>query len=260
MDLACSDVGRGTPVVCLPPFSLDRSVMAAALEPVLGRRPGLRRIYVDLPGHGESPAGPATSEHTVAAVSAFVRGRLGGAAALLAGWSYGGYIAAALARRQPVAVSGLLLICPGVRPGERDLPGPPAEPAPQGWLDEVSADLRAHLATAIGYRAAHTAARVAGVLAGSLPGDEEYRQRLRGDGFRLADEAEEGPVYPGPTCVVTGRRDRIVGFADQFRSLGGYPSASFAILADAGHYLPLERPAEFGSLVETWLDRCAAGG
>jgi hypothetical protein len=43
MDLACDDIGQGPPVVCLPPFSLDRSVMAAALEPVLARRPGWRR-------------------------------------------------------------------------------------------------------------------------------------------------------------------------------------------------------------------------
>jgi len=260
MSLACDDLGRGTPVVCLPPFSLDRSVMAAALEPVLGRRPGLRRIYVDLPGHGESPAGPPASEHVVAAVSTFVRARLGGAPALFAGWSYGGYIAAALARRQPAAVAGLLLICPGVRPGERDLPGPPAEPPPEHWLDEVPADLRTHLATAIGDRTAQTAARVARVLAGSLPGDEEYRRNLRGDGFRLADEAEEGAVYPGSASVVTGRQDRVVGFADQFRCLAGYPSASFTVLADAGHYLPLERPEEFSSLVEAWLDRCVSAG
>jgi pimeloyl-ACP methyl ester carboxylesterase len=257
VDLAYDDLGRGTPVVCLPPFSLDRSVMAAALEPVLGRRPGLRRIYVDLPGHGESPAGPATTEHVLAAVSAFVQEHLAGAPTLLAGWSYGGYIAGALSRRQPAAVAGLLLICAGVRNEDRDLPGPPAERAPEHWLDGVPADLRTHLATAIGYRTAQTATRVASVLAGSLPGDEGYRQRLRGDGFGLADE---GTAYPGPGCVITGRQDRVVGFADQFRCLGAYPSASFVLLAGAGHYLPLEQPAEFGSLVEAWLDRCAASG
>jgi pimeloyl-ACP methyl ester carboxylesterase len=257
MDLAFDDLGRGTPVVCLPPFSLDRSVMAAALEPVLGRRPGLRRIYVDLPGHGESPAGPATSEHVVAQVSALVRAHLGGGPALLAGWSYGGYIAAALARRQPAAVAGLLLICVGVRTEDRDLPPAPAEPAPEHWLDQVPENLRDHLATAIGDRTAQTAARVASVLAGSLPGDEEYRQRLRGDGFSLADD---GAAYPGPGCVITGRQDRVVGFADQFRALGAYPSASFAVLAGGGHYLPLERPGEFGLLVGAWLDRCAPGG
>jgi pimeloyl-ACP methyl ester carboxylesterase len=259
MDLACDDFGLGTPVVCLPPFSLDRSVMAAALEPVLARRADLRRIYVDLPGHGESPAGEPTSEYVAGAVSSFLDAHLGGAPRLLAGWSYGGYIAAALARRQPAAVAGLLLICAGVktRPQDRDLPAAPAEPGPEGWLDEIPEGLRAHLATAIGNRTAPVAARVAAVMATSRPGDEEYRRRLQAGGYQFPDEGHAAR-YPGPTCVITGRHDRVVGFADQFRSLPAYPKASFTVVADAGHYLPLEQPAAFRKAADTWLDRCAA--
>jgi pimeloyl-ACP methyl ester carboxylesterase len=259
MDLARDDLGHGRPVVCLPPFSLDRSVMAAALEPVLARRPGWRRIYVDLPGHGESPVGEPTSEYVVGAVSSFIDAHLGGAPCLLAGWSYGGYIATALARRRPARVAGLLQICAGVktRPEDRDLPRAPAGPAPEGWLDEVPEGLKAHLATAIGNRSAPTAARVAAVIAASRPGDEEYRRRLSAGRYQLADEGRAAS-YPGPTYVITGRQDRVVGFADQFRALSAYPAASFTVLADAGHYLPLERPEAFRAVVGTWLDRCAA--
>src|SRR5580704_16221614 len=100
MALAWDERGIGEPVVCLHGFGLDRSVMAAAMEPVLGLRPGLRRIYPDLPGHGESPAGPPGPAGVADAVSAFIDGPLGGGPVLLAGWSYGGYIAATLARRR----------------------------------------------------------------------------------------------------------------------------------------------------------------
>lgn len=258
MRLAYDELGQGTPIVCLPPFSLDRSVMAAAMEPVLARRAGLRRIYVDLPGHGESPAGEPTSEYVADAVSSFIDAHLGGAPRLLAGWSYGGYIAAALARRKPARIAGLLQICAGAktRPEDRDLPPAPAEPAPRGWLDEVAEDLKAHLATAIGNRTAPTAARVAGVMAASRPGDEEYRRRLQAGGYQLADEGRAAS-YPGPTCVITGRQDRVVGFADQFRALPAYPAASFAVVAEAGHYLPLEQPEAFRKVTEPWLDQCA---
>ena len=58
MDLAWEEHGTGRPVLCLHGFGMDRTVMAAALEPVLAGRPGWRRIYPDLPGHGETPAGP----------------------------------------------------------------------------------------------------------------------------------------------------------------------------------------------------------
>src|SRR5207244_216175 len=58
----------GRPVLCLHGFGMDRTVMAAALEPVLAHRPGWRRIYPDLPGHGESPAGPGDSDGVAASV------------------------------------------------------------------------------------------------------------------------------------------------------------------------------------------------
>lgn len=128
MDLAHETFGTGAPVVCLPGFGADRSVAATAFEPVFSARTGWRRIYVDLPGCGDSPAGPATSAGIVDELSAFVDRRCGAEPVLLVGWSYGAYLAAPLARRRPADVRGLLLVCPGVRisSGDRDLPEPMA--------------------------------------------------------------------------------------------------------------------------------------
>jgi pimeloyl-ACP methyl ester carboxylesterase len=261
MDLRCDDIGTGSPIVCLPGFGMDRSVMAAALEPAIGEHPGLRRIYLDLPGHGESPAGAPTSAAVLDAVSSFVSARLGSAPPLLAGWSYGGYIAMAMARRQPARVAGLLLICPGVRirPQDRSLPDWPATPAPSGWLDDVPAELRSSLATALGHRTAEVAARVAGLLSASRPGDEKYLRELRAHGYRLPDE-DSAAGYRGPVSIITGRQDRVCGYADQYRALASYPQAAFAILANCGHYLPLEQPAEFKALATSWLGNCELPG
>ena len=91
MDLAWEAHGTGRPLLCLHGFGLDRTVMAAALEPVLARRPGWRRIYPDLPGHGESPAGPVDSDGVAASVHEWADLLLGGAPAVLAGWSWPGW-------------------------------------------------------------------------------------------------------------------------------------------------------------------------
>jgi pimeloyl-ACP methyl ester carboxylesterase len=265
MDLAWEEHGQGEPVLCMPGFGMDRTVMAAAMEPVLGQRPGLRRVYLDLPGHGESAAGPPSPAGVSGEVSAFIDGPLGGGPVLLAGWSYGGYIAATLARRRPATVTGALLICPAISllPGaERELPGP-AEPAGPAavvadpglghWLDGVPTELRDHLAAAVGNRKAEVAGRVAAALAASLPGDEEYLERLRSRGYQSPDDGGSA-TYPGPACILTGRQDRIVGYADQFRALGVFPAASYSVVAEAGHYLPFEQPAAFAALVNEWLD------
>jgi pimeloyl-ACP methyl ester carboxylesterase len=262
MRLEWDDVGSGKPVLCLHGFGMDRSVMAAALEPAFRPRSGLRRIYLDLPGHGESPAGPPTSAAVIDAISGFCAERLGGEPPLLAGWSYGGYIAMALAGRPGAAVAGLLLICPGVkaRPEDRELPGEPTRPPADGWLDRVPQDLRAHLSRALGNRTPRVAERVAGLLAAARPGDRPYQQELRTRSYGYRLPGEDSPIrYDGPASFITGRQDRVVGYADQFRALPAYPRAGFAVVANAGHYLPFEQPAEFASLVAAWLDSCLPG-
>src|SRR3954468_988374 len=114
----------------------------------------------------------------------------------LAGHSYGGYPAAAIARRHPDRVGALLLVCPGVRirPADRDVPpdGLPTPPEVQRLLD--------------GLHDRH----------------EAYLTELRDRGYRRADEDGAGaPPFSGPTTIVAGRRDGIAGYADQFRALAG---------------------------------------
>ena len=257
MSLVADVRGDGMPVVCLPWFSLDAAVLAAALEPALAARLGLRRIYLDLPGCGRSPAGPTNSDGVLAAVLEYIDRQVGPAPFLLAGCSYGGYLAAALARHRPEQVAGLLLICAGVkiREADRDLPPAPEPYEGAKWLVDVPPDLRGHLSLAIGNRTRQGAGRVAAVLGAARTADDKYLQLLRETGYQLSDE-DSTASYAGPATILAGRQDYIVGYADQFRALTGFPNATYVVLADAGHYLPLEQPDFFRELTLDWLDRC----
>ncbi|MFK3982067.1 alpha/beta fold hydrolase [Micromonospora sp. NPDC050397] len=259
MNLVSEAHGSGLPMLCLPGFSLARSAMVAAMEPAVAANSALRRIYLDLPGTGQAPGGPPDSDGVVDWIGEFVDREIGPERFLVAGWSYGGYLAAALARRRPEQVAGLLLICHGTRilRTDRDVPLAPAVSEDVEWLVDVPPDLRAHLSVALGNRVREAAARVATVLETAGPGDEEYLERLRTTGYQLSDEGST-TTYPGPTSVIAGRQDYIAGYADQFRALASYPAASYALLADAGHYLPFEQPEAFRGLVLDWLARCAA--
>ena len=95
------------------------------------------------------------------------------------------------------------------------------------------------------------------VLTGSSPGDEEYQERLRADGFRLPDE-DAAARFDGPVTMVAGRQDRTVGYVDQFRRLACYPAGTFAVLDRAGHYLPFEQPEALAALIAEWRARCPA--
>jgi len=111
--------GSGIPVLALHGFGLDHRVMTGCLEPVFTGRPGYQRIYPDLPGMGRTPpaAGdrPANADEMLDLLLAFVDRTIRGPF-LLAGNSYGGYLARGLVRRRPEQVAGLLLICPVVFP------------------------------------------------------------------------------------------------------------------------------------------------
>src|SRR6266550_1332634 len=113
MVLAVRERGAGRPIVLLPWFGLDGGVTELAFEPAFAEPNGLRRIYVDLPGTGRSAAVAPSSDAVLEAVRETVDAALGPDPYLLAGCSYGGYLAAALARRDPERVQGLLLVCAG---------------------------------------------------------------------------------------------------------------------------------------------------
>lgn len=259
MTLPCDESGtHGTPTVCLPWFGTSRVTTREALGSALAGAP-VRRIYPDLPGHGDALALPeASSEAVLAAVIAFIEEQVQ-EPVLLAGCSYGGYLASAVARRRPDLVLGLLLVCPGVR-RERDLPGPSDVPAEQDWLDSAPDAFHEHLERALGRRSRSVVQQVLRALDAGGPGDEDYQDALQGgDAYFLADEDDDTAVFDRPTLVVTGRQDRIVGFADQFRRMTAYPRGTFVTADLAGHYLPYERPEVLRSVSLEWLIRCGAG-
>ncbi|WP_410809224.1 alpha/beta fold hydrolase [Micromonospora sp. 067-2] len=261
MTIAFDDTGGAGPtVVCLPMFSMTRAATTAAFRPAFAGA-GLREVYLDLPGHGDTPATcRPSSQALLDTVCGWLDQHTDGPV-LLAGGSYGAYLAAGIARQRPELVHGLLLVCPGVTiaPASRNLPDLAPPEAPAGWLDGVPAGLRPHLDTALGQRTPEVVATVLAALNSGGPGDDVFQQELRsGADYALPDEAAEVD-YGGAVSVITGRQDGIVGYADQFRAMRHYPRGTYTVVDAAGHYLPYEQPALLRALAEDWLHRAGHG-
>jgi pimeloyl-ACP methyl ester carboxylesterase len=254
--VAVDDSGTTGPVVvCLPMFSMTRAATAAAFAPAFAGA-GLREVYVDLPGHGDSAADcRPESQAVLEVVCGWIDDHVG-APVLLAGGSYGAYLAAGIARQRPELVRGLLLVCPGVRIArDRDLPERDLPESPAGWLDAAPAELRGHFDVALGRRTPAVVATVLAALGSGGPGDEEFRSKLHtAPGYALPDEAAD-VIFGGPVSVITGRQDGVVGYADQFRAMRHYPRGTFTVIDEAGHYLPYEQPALLRALAHDWLRR-----
>ncbi len=99
------------------------------MERVFASRPGWRRVYVDLPGFGASPASEQIrgSDDVLAVVLELLAEVAGDGPAVLVGQSWGAYLANAAAQARPDVVAGLAMLCPMTVPdrAQRDVPPHP---------------------------------------------------------------------------------------------------------------------------------------
>jgi len=252
--------GEGTPLLALHGWTPDHRLMTGCLEPIFAERPGYRRVYPDLPGMGRTPApaSVASADDIVDALLGFVEEQFGGEPFLLAGESYGGYLARAIVHARPRQVLGLLLICPPGIELDRDKRNVP----PRTVLREdpelvagLSAEEAAHFTEGTVVQSPETLRRFReDIGSGIALADEKAMERIQ-ENWTLRVDPESGPAYERPTLVLTGRQDWAVGYAEQYSLLAHYPRATFVVLDRAGHNLQIEQPTLFGALVLEWLDR-----
>lgn len=235
--------GSGLPVLVLHGAGVDHREAEACFEPALDGRPGLRRIYPDLPGMGRTPA-PETmrgAEDVLEALLDFA----GEGPYLLIGHSAGAYYARAMAARRPGQVAGLALICP-LLAGVRDVPRHRVAVGSGELGDEVFRGYFVVQTPAMLERYERFVAPAAALV------DQAALERI---GERWALDPDHGPAYAGPVLVVAGRLDSTVGSAAAAELAGQYPHASLAVVDDAGHALPHEQPELLRALLAEWLGR-----
>jgi len=97
-------------------YFVDHRLMAGCMEPVFRNKDGFHRIYVDLPGMGKTKGERwiANSDRMLDVLVEFVEKVIPRDNFLLAGESYGGYMARGIIHKMADRVDGLLLICPAI--------------------------------------------------------------------------------------------------------------------------------------------------
>lgn len=108
--LSAHEIGEGLPILIIHGWEMNGKVEELDFKPIFNKIPGLRRIYVDLPGMGITPANNIKNlddiyHHLVQ----FIDSRLAGSRFLVIGSSCGAYLAQAIAQKYADQVDGLLL-------------------------------------------------------------------------------------------------------------------------------------------------------
>lgn len=257
-----SEHGIGTPVLALHGSYSAHQEVEGFLEPLFRNRPGFRRIYLDLPGMGDTPA-PArirSSNDVVEVVLGFVDAVIGDEAFLLVGHSAGGYLARGVTHRRPQQVAGLALICPLMSDASPDAASDERRPVEvaEDLGVELTAEQAAEFRDYFVIQTPTTARRFLNAVAPVMGRfDAESVERIAGN-WELDPDPESGSPYDKPTIILTGRRDAVVGYRAQWRLMDHYRRASYATLEPAGHALPHEQPQILEALLGTWLDEISA--
>jgi pimeloyl-ACP methyl ester carboxylesterase len=252
--------GDGPPVLLVHGFGLDHRLMTPLDATVAAA--GRRRVYVDLPGSGRSADVPAaTSDDVLDALTEHVAAELGAEPFAIVGASYGGLLARGLAARLGDQVTGLALLCPVVGADVRDVPPQHVaseDPALLATLDPREAAEFAYMAVV--QSPATWALFRDHVLPGMRAANPATLAAVRSRYALSRPPEADGWTFDGPTAVITGRHDHVVGYRDAFGLLPHYPRATYAVLDDAGHNAHFEQPAVVSALLREWLDRVADAG
>lgn len=253
-------IGEGRPIIMLHGWTCDHRYMVSDMEPLFEQREGWKRIYPDLPGMGKTPGANwiTTQDHMLEVILDFIDKIIPSQRFVVAGASYGGYLARGVIYRKSALIDGLLLTVPVVEPdhSKRNLPSHIILVEDTAILSEVDLNLVKDFQ---GFAVVQSKKFLDYMKTNIYPAveiaDHNFLERLR-DHYAFSFNVDKlSEPFTKPTLIITGRQDSSCGYSDAWGILENYPRGTFVVLDRAGHGLEVEQENLFRALVSEWLDR-----
>ena len=254
--------GTGKPILVLPGWGLNTRLMAHETEPFFQGRAGWQRIYIDPPGHGKTPGKDwiTNQDQMLDVVLACIDQLTAGRRFCLIGISLGAYLARGVLLRRLESIDGIALIIPVIFAEDARRTVPPH----QVLLEDpaVKAEMAPTEEPFFEIAVVHTRKwlehqRSFPEIPEHEMGDSEFLNKIREqpDRYAFSFDMDKLPhSFPGPSLIMTGRQDSIVGYRDAWSILENYPRATYVVFDRAGHLLE-EKEDLVKILVSEWLDR-----
>ncbi len=255
-------IGKGVPVLMIHGFGIDHHVMTGCMEPIFEKRAGWKRIYFDLPGMGGTPAHPwlNNADQMLEAILSLVNKIVPDGSFLVAGESYGAYLARGIIHSMPERLKGALLICPVIIPDRkrRDLPSKQVFVKDSSFLAGIEETEFKHLFERVLVMQDQKRWNrfVQDIIPGVSTKDRVSLERFEKRGYGLSFDVDQlEHAFDRPSLILSGRQDTSVGYRDSLKIIENFSRGTFAVLDRAGHGLEVEQENVFNCLVDEWLDR-----
>ncbi|KQL52797.1 2-hydroxy-6-oxo-6-phenylhexa-2,4-dienoate hydrolase [Heyndrickxia shackletonii] len=252
------EFGEGKPIIMIHGYTPDHRLMTGCMEPIFTKRDGWRRIYIDLPGMGltKNYHVISSSDEMLDAVLEFIQTIIPNQEYIIAGESYGGYLARGVIQKQKEKVLGAAFICPVIIPFSegRTVEKHKILKTDERFIEKLSKEELEDFRNNNVVLDEYTWLRYnQEILSGCKIGDEKFLDKVKNK-YGFTFEIDQS-VFNKPSVFLLGRQDSSVGYKDALGLLNKYPRGTFAILDRAGHNLQIEQPHLFNHLVNEWLDR-----
>ena len=265
MSFDYTESGSGRAILMLHGGRLDHHHMKNVMEPLFESRPGWRRIYVDYPGHGDSPdcASIQSIEDVLSLLVAFINETIPGERFVIAGMSRGGYLARGLLHYFASRVDGVFFDVPAITTAgdESHLPARTILSRQENFEQGLSQrEIRVANALLVNQNA-ETLSQLQNIYLPAITrSSATHHQRIMAN-YDFSFDIDTVPgTFDRPVLFLLGRQDDSVGYHDMWQILDQFPRATFAVLDKAGHLVEVEQPHLFRALVGEWMDRVEAFG
>ena len=254
-------IGEGKPIIMIHGYYADNRVMAGCMEPIFSGKNDYKRLYIDLPGMGKSESSEwiTTSDDILDVVVDFIEKIIPNENFLIAGNSYGGYIARGVMYKMMDRVDGIALICPVVIPEykKRNLPENIVLVSNNELLSRLTLDDKEDLNSSMVVQSERIYERYQNeVMSGVKIANVEFLQNIMKNGYGFSYDLEKiDKKFNKPALILLGRQDDCVGYKDALNLLDKFPRATFSVLDSAGHNLQIEQEEVFNSLINEWIER-----
>lgn len=254
VQLHYTEQGSGSPVVLLHGFPVDSRMWEAQAAALAAA--GHRVVTPDLRGFGQSRFdGPFTLEALADDVHALLAG-IGAVPCALAGFSMGGYVALAYAKKYPSDLRGLMLVDTKAegdtaegRQGRdkmielvrKEGSGAVADQMMPKMLAKDAADQRPQAAAALRR-----------LMEACPPKTIEHALAAMRD---RPDRSGELPAVEVPTLILVGDADAITPPEVAEKMARRLPRAEVVTVRGAGHMSPMEQPEQVNRAMRTFLQR-----
>lgn len=254
-------IGIGKPIIMLHGFYVDHKVMSCCMEPVFNAKNSYKKIYIDLPGMGKSESAEwiTSSDIMLDIVIDFIEKIIPNENFLLAGESYGGYLARGIVYKMASKVDGIMLICPVIIADnkKRNVPEHVVLIKDNTLLSKLASEDAEYFNSSTVVQSERIYERYKNeIISGIKMADIKFLRNLKKNGYKFSFHVDKiNKKFDKPALIMLGKQDSRVGYKDAWSILENFPRATFAVLDGAGHNLQIEQDKLFDALVKEWLVR-----